>query len=184
MSPFDNREACRQGYLDHNQRVRDVTPSDQLLEFNVKQGWEPLCSFLEVPTAECPSTRGLFEVVLTTCAKFTCIGLLADQVVNTMLCLFSGIEFPRVNQRDANKTIYSVSVPFSHLDCFRFNAFFLLHFDFFSLALHRARIIAYGYPFLPLVPFFVAYLVYKIICCLLCRGRPEIGSQQKKKKTK
>eukprot|EP00750_Incisomonas_marina_P029715 INCI7219.2.p1 GENE.INCI7219.2~~INCI7219.2.p1 ORF type:complete len:124 (-),score=16.52 INCI7219.2:197-568(-) len=123
MSPFDNREACRQGYLDHNQRVRDVTPSDQLLEFNVKQGWEPLCSFLEVPTAECPSTRG--------------------------------IEFPRVNQRDANKTIYSV-----------------------------ARIIAYGYPFLPLVPFFVAYLVYKIICCLLCRGRPEIGSQQKKKKTK
>ena len=41
-------------YEDHNRRVRELIPADQLLEFNVRQGWEPLCKFLEV--TECPTT--------------------------------------------------------------------------------------------------------------------------------
>lgn len=56
-SPIDDREACRKSYLSFNQRVRDTVPPGQLLEFNVRQGWEPLCSFLEVQ--ECPSVSGV-----------------------------------------------------------------------------------------------------------------------------
>jgi Sulfotransferase domain len=43
-------------YLNHNDKIRRVVPKENLLEFNVKQGWEPLCEFLDVkkPTWECP----------------------------------------------------------------------------------------------------------------------------------
>lgn len=33
----------------HNQYVRDTAPADRLLVFEARQGWEPLCEFLEVP---------------------------------------------------------------------------------------------------------------------------------------
>ncbi|KAL7574204.1 hypothetical protein ACA910_012464 [Epithemia clementina (nom. ined.)] len=52
--PDQNKEAAIQSYEEHNRRVREVVPQDKLLEYNVKQGWEPLCNFLEL--AECPST--------------------------------------------------------------------------------------------------------------------------------
>ncbi|KAK5120464.1 hypothetical protein LTR85_006119 [Meristemomyces frigidus] len=32
--------------------VRSIVPPDKLLEFNVTQGWKPLCEFLEVPVPE------------------------------------------------------------------------------------------------------------------------------------
>lgn len=41
-------------YEEHNRRVREVIPKDQLLEYNVKDGWDPLCKFLEIE--ECPVT--------------------------------------------------------------------------------------------------------------------------------
>jgi Sulfotransferase domain len=36
-------------YVRHNQHVMDRVPEDQLLVFNVKEGWEPLCQFLGKP---------------------------------------------------------------------------------------------------------------------------------------
>jgi hypothetical protein len=36
-------------YTRHNQHVIDHVPDQQLLVFNVKQGWEPLCQFLQKP---------------------------------------------------------------------------------------------------------------------------------------
>eukprot|EP00568_Trieres_chinensis_P014428 CAMPEP_0183322228 /NCGR_PEP_ID=MMETSP0160_2-20130417/71070_1 /TAXON_ID=2839 ORGANISM="Odontella Sinensis, Strain Grunow 1884" /NCGR_SAMPLE_ID=MMETSP0160_2 /ASSEMBLY_ACC=CAM_ASM_000250 /LENGTH=94 /DNA_ID=CAMNT_0025489333 /DNA_START=174 /DNA_END=454 /DNA_ORIENTATION=+ len=41
-------------YEAHNRRVREVIPAEQLLEYSVKQGWKPLCDFLEVEN--CPTT--------------------------------------------------------------------------------------------------------------------------------
>ena len=41
-------------YKRHNAAVRAAVPADRLLEFNVKEGWEPLCRFLEL--AKCPTT--------------------------------------------------------------------------------------------------------------------------------
>lgn len=43
-----------QYYTMHNQRVRELVPNGQLLEYNVKEGWEPLCTFLEVDVPEAP----------------------------------------------------------------------------------------------------------------------------------
>jgi hypothetical protein len=41
-------------YEEHNRRVREVIPPDQLLEYSVTDGWDPICKFLEVE--ECPTT--------------------------------------------------------------------------------------------------------------------------------
>jgi len=57
--PAQNRERSISGYEKHNQGVRDSIPPSQLLEYSVKEGWEPLCTFLEIPEAECPSSHGI-----------------------------------------------------------------------------------------------------------------------------
>ena len=34
--------------------VKEVVPSERLLIFNVKEGWEPLCKFLNLPIPKVP----------------------------------------------------------------------------------------------------------------------------------
>lgn len=41
-------------YEAHNQDVRDNAPPDRFLEFDVVQGWEPLCAFLRVDVPDEP----------------------------------------------------------------------------------------------------------------------------------
>jgi len=41
-------------YHNHNQWVRDNVAAERLLEFNVKEGWEPLCKFLNKPIPDEP----------------------------------------------------------------------------------------------------------------------------------
>lgn len=53
-TPIQNKQAAIASYEDHNRRVREYIPADQLLEYSVKDGWEPLCDFLEIE--ECPTT--------------------------------------------------------------------------------------------------------------------------------
>ncbi|KAH7045331.1 hypothetical protein B0J12DRAFT_155439 [Macrophomina phaseolina] len=50
--PTNGRQLVR----DHNKLVRQITPKDKFLEFNAKDGWEPLCAFLgkDVPAAAFP----------------------------------------------------------------------------------------------------------------------------------
>jgi len=52
--PPQNKEAAIASYEAHNQRLRELIPPERLLEYNVKQGWEPLCQFLEI--SECPTS--------------------------------------------------------------------------------------------------------------------------------
>ena len=47
--PSWDDESMKQVYVDWLEHVKNVVPSDKLLVFNVKQGWEPLCKFLNVP---------------------------------------------------------------------------------------------------------------------------------------
>jgi hypothetical protein len=44
-------------YLDHNEEIKRLVPKENLLVFNVKEGWDPLCGFLNerVPDTEFPS---------------------------------------------------------------------------------------------------------------------------------
>lgn len=41
----------------HNAAVRSAIPAERLLEFDVRQGWEPLCAFLGVPVPDEPFPR-------------------------------------------------------------------------------------------------------------------------------
>ena len=43
-----------QWYTRHVEEVKKHVPKERLLEFNVKQGWGPLCKFLEVPVPDKP----------------------------------------------------------------------------------------------------------------------------------
>jgi hypothetical protein len=36
-------------YEEWNEEVKKCVPKERLLIFNVKQGWKPLCDFLEIP---------------------------------------------------------------------------------------------------------------------------------------
>jgi hypothetical protein len=53
-TPTQNKQAAIASYEAHNRRVREIIPADQLLEYSVKEGWEPLCDFLEIQ--DCPTT--------------------------------------------------------------------------------------------------------------------------------
>ena len=44
-----DRDGLMKGFIAHNKAVREVIPEEQLLIYQVKQGWEPLCEFLNVP---------------------------------------------------------------------------------------------------------------------------------------
>ena len=50
---FDGRMLDREHAIDvfnrHNRTVREQVPAERLLVFDVKEGWEPLCTFLGVP---------------------------------------------------------------------------------------------------------------------------------------
>lgn len=57
-TPFPNFPTQgKQWYLDHNEMMRQIVPPDNLLEFNAKQGWEPLCNFLGKPVPSTPYPR-------------------------------------------------------------------------------------------------------------------------------
>lgn len=50
------REVVIAAYRQHNERVRQTIAPERLLEYNVRQGWEPLCTFLDfdVPQSDFP----------------------------------------------------------------------------------------------------------------------------------
>ncbi len=49
---LDDKAFVIDQYLAHNQRVRDGVPTNQLLEFEPSQGWQPLCAFLDRPVPD------------------------------------------------------------------------------------------------------------------------------------
>ncbi|KAF2809717.1 uncharacterized protein BDZ99DRAFT_339877, partial [Mytilinidion resinicola] len=53
-------EEGRQYYEKRNEAVHRLVPPSNLLVFNVKQGWDPLCQLLEVDVPDVPFPR-LFE---------------------------------------------------------------------------------------------------------------------------
>lgn len=47
-----DRRRLIEAFVAHSEAVRAVIPADQLLEFEVREGWEPLCDFLELPVPD------------------------------------------------------------------------------------------------------------------------------------
>jgi hypothetical protein len=52
-----DRASLVAGFLAHNEAVKATIPADQLLVFEVKEGWNPLCDFLDVPAPDEPFPR-------------------------------------------------------------------------------------------------------------------------------
>ncbi len=51
---FEDREYAIAVFERHNEAVRRYVPPERLLVFDVKQGWEPLCRFLDVEVPDGP----------------------------------------------------------------------------------------------------------------------------------
>lgn len=57
--------ACTKAYKNHSEHVRRVVPKERLLEYEIEEGWEPLCRFLgkEVPVEGFPWVNDTGEFV-------------------------------------------------------------------------------------------------------------------------
>jgi hypothetical protein len=65
---IDDAEHVKASFDRHNAAVKAALPANRLLVFDVAQGWEPLCAFLEVPVPTTPfphmnSTKEFWEIV-------------------------------------------------------------------------------------------------------------------------
>lgn len=54
---FADREFAVRTFEEHNAAVRREVPAERLLAFEVAQGWEPLCDFLDRPVPDKPFPR-------------------------------------------------------------------------------------------------------------------------------
>jgi len=65
---FRDKEAVLAAFAKRTEEVVAAVPEDQLLVFDVAEGWEPLCDFLQVPVPDIPfphlNLRGDFWEVL------------------------------------------------------------------------------------------------------------------------
>jgi len=52
-----DRDGLVAGFIAHNEAVKAAIPASQLLVFEVKQGWSPLCEFLDAPVPDEPFPR-------------------------------------------------------------------------------------------------------------------------------
>lgn len=57
MGGDDGAENAKRRFLANADEVRSAIPKKRLLEFEVAQGWEPLCAFLGVPVPDRPFPR-------------------------------------------------------------------------------------------------------------------------------
>ena len=51
---FEDKQDAMRRFRAHEERVRASVPAGQLLVYEVKEGWEPLCVFLGVPVPDAP----------------------------------------------------------------------------------------------------------------------------------
>ncbi|GAX22412.1 hypothetical protein FisN_14Hh025 [Fistulifera solaris] len=98
--PDQNREAAIASYEEHNKRVRELIPADRLLEYNVKQGWEPLCQFLNI--AQCPDT----PFPKTNSARSVQVQAISATIIPLVIVLFILFTaFAKFFQKATNQTV-------------------------------------------------------------------------------
>ena len=51
-SNVDDKEATIAAFERHNEHVKATVPAGRLLVYEVSEGWEPLCDFLDLPVPE------------------------------------------------------------------------------------------------------------------------------------
>jgi hypothetical protein len=94
------KEAAIDSYESHNKRVKEMIPAHQLLEYSVKEGWAPLCQFLEV--GDCPAT----PFPRTNSARSVQVQSVSSMVVPLVIILFCLFYlFTRVFKRVTGRTV-------------------------------------------------------------------------------
>lgn len=85
------KEEWKSQYVKHNAAVMGIVPSNNLLVFNVKEGWEPLCKFLGVPTPDSPfpyeNKAGTKGNIVEKIAKFTVVKRAEAEERRNFICL-------------------------------------------------------------------------------------------------
>lgn len=98
--PEQNKQAAIESYEEHNRRVRATIPSDRLLEYSVKEGWDPLCDFLEI--ADCPQT--VFPKTNSArSVQVQSISAFIAPLIAVLFCLFYA--FAKVFERTTRMTV-------------------------------------------------------------------------------
>ena len=67
---FQNADTLEAGFEAWNEFVRETVPSNRLLEFDVRQGWDPLCKFLDKPIPAEPFPHINDSTVIDSLIKF------------------------------------------------------------------------------------------------------------------
>lgn len=57
FADHNDRDCAIAAYRRNNRMVRETIPPERLLVFDVADGWEPLCAFLDVPVPDTPFPR-------------------------------------------------------------------------------------------------------------------------------
>lgn len=85
----DNQDRDRviQSYEEHNRLVREKVPPHRLLEYNLRDGWEPLCNFLEID--DCPLDEEFPAMNSAISKKFESLSSILYAVAITSLILFT-----------------------------------------------------------------------------------------------
>jgi hypothetical protein len=95
-----NKESAIESYEEHNRMIRELIPSDRLLEYSVKQGWKPLCDFLEI--GDCPDR----PFPKTNSARSVQVQSIRSTVVPLVFVLFIVFTlFARTFQRVTGRTV-------------------------------------------------------------------------------
>jgi len=95
-----NKENAILSYEEHNREVRSLIPADRLLEYSVKQGWQPLCDFLEI--TDCPTT----PFPKTNSARSVQVQSISSTLVPLVVILFMVFYlFARTFQRLTGRTV-------------------------------------------------------------------------------
>lgn len=81
---FEDKEFAIQVYNEHIEEVKRVVPAEKLLVFHPREGWEPLCAFLEVPVPERPFPHSNERAMIETALK-------VQAVLGVMLPVVMGV---------------------------------------------------------------------------------------------
>ncbi len=63
-SVMQGKASSARFYEDYMNSVIDYVPEDRLLVFDVREGWEPLCDFLQMPVPKTEFPMWVGEVVV------------------------------------------------------------------------------------------------------------------------
>ncbi|RYP44053.1 hypothetical protein DL768_009447 [Monosporascus sp. mg162] len=103
QSKEELRANAREVYRKHYETIRQATPANRLLEYDLKQGWEPLCNFLGKPIPDVP-----FPYVNDRDAFREKISILVDRWVRDFLLAVNSPKHQRAAVYAVAKILYNI----------------------------------------------------------------------------